>query len=73
MQLLGCLLSIVLIILFAILGFGLSILSFILRLLGVNTSRTSFQKPETPQQPSDTPQTRVFQDNEGEYVDFEEV
>ena len=61
------------------LSFGLSILNFLFRLFGINFPvsstrfrRDDFQNTETPK-PEAEPQKRIFEDNEGEYVDFEEV
>ena len=79
MHFLGCLLSVLLIGVFVVLSFGLSILNFLFRLFGINFPISSkhfrhdgFQTTET-QKPDAEPQKRIFEDNEGEYVDFEEV
>ncbi len=79
MYIIGCLLSVLLIGVFLVLSFGLSILSFLFRLFGINfpVSSTHFwhdaSQSTTSQEPDKEPQKRIFEDNEGEYVDFEEV
>ena len=62
-----------------VLSFGLSILNFLFRLFGINFPisskhfrRDGFQNTEAPK-PDAEPQKRIFEENEGEYIDFEEV
>ena len=62
-----------------VLSFGLSILNFLFRLFGINfpVSSTRFRRDssqftEAPNADVE-PQKRIFEEGEGEYVDFEEV
>ena len=73
MQIFGCLIMIVLVGFFMVVAFGLSIIDAVLRLFGFKcmgkTSRDKKQSTPT----SDAQPKKVFDDNEGEYIDFEEV
>jgi hypothetical protein len=78
LQIFGCLFMLIFLALFVVLAFGLSILSAFLRLFGIKlpingTRHQSSVKSNDPQQPDSEQPKRVFSDNEGEYVDFEEV
>ena len=56
-----------------IVSFGFSILGTILRLLGITTGRRPDSQNQARRE-EDTPATKkIFPDEEGEYVDFEEV
>ena len=73
MQILGCLFMIVFVGLFMVVAFGLSIINAVLRFLGFKRPATTFRE-EAPSAPaSDAQPKKVFDDNEGEYIDFEEV
>lgn len=72
MNVLGCLLMAVFVVLFAVLAFGVSLLSAILRLFGIKLPQMG-QKHDTDVRSDAQPQKKHFADDEGEYVDFEEV
>ena len=72
MGIIGCLLSLLFVGFFVILSFGLSILGAILRLFGFNVPGPK-RDEAAPQSPESSQRQRVFEDGEGEYVDFEEV
>ena len=56
---------------FVVLSLGFSILGSLLRLLGFDRRPASLHKSEpAPEEPESR---KVFSDEEGEYVDFEEV
>ncbi|MBQ8050573.1 MAG: DUF4834 family protein [Bacteroidaceae bacterium] len=58
---------------FVVASFGLSIIQMLMRLFGINTrQRTTLQGDETSH-PDSQAQKRVFTEDEGEYVDFEEI
>ena len=71
MQVLGCLLSLLFIGFFVVLGIGMTILARIRQFFtGGSRPASASPKPEA----SDAGDRRVlFDDDEGEYVDFEEV
>ncbi|MBQ8968119.1 MAG: DUF4834 family protein [Bacteroidaceae bacterium] len=72
MHFFGCLIALFLSGFLLLVAFGLSLLDFLLRLLGIRRPRTIADAPEDgPNEPAS--QKRVFDDDEGEYVDFEEV
>ena len=72
MYLLGCFFMLLLMAVFWFIGIGLSILTFILRFFGINYPRSRNQnKPSQPEQPKQ--KKKRYADDEGEYVDFEEV
>lgn len=72
MQILGCLLMLLFVGFFLVVGLGLSFVSAVLRLFGFGRSRTTLK--DEIESPDDAPQQKkVFSDDEGEYVDFEEV
>ena len=75
MQLLGCLFMLLFMGFFLVLAFGMSVLNVVLRLFGINSPRTPFRDEEAaPAEPTESAEPkRVFSDDEGEYVDFEEV
>lgn len=60
---------------------GLTLFDGLLRLLGFRIRRNPFSRPPSssssasprPDAPKEPAQRKVFDDNEGEYVDFEEV
>lgn len=56
---------------FVVVSLGMSFLQAIYRLLTGNGSRGHKEKIRQTNEPSS--QTKVFSDDEGEYVDFEEV
>ena len=72
MQILGCLFVLLFFGLFLILGLGFSFLQVVARLFGLGrrttSSRENVEKQSEPQK-----QPKRFADDEGEYVDFEEV
>ena len=70
----------VLMVVFWFIGIGLSMLTFFLRLLGINYPRTDGNHRNSSNSGSNTKasakprqQKKVFSDNEGEYIDFEEL
>ena len=74
MRLLGCLLMLVFVGFFVVASFGLSVIQLILRMLGVDVrSRSTLRSNDEPKQPDAPTPKRKFPDEEGEYIDFEEV
>ena len=72
MRIFGCLVMLLFVGFFVVVGFGLSILNIILRMMGINRPPTSFRSTEKTKEESQRQQKR-FADGQGEYVDFEEV
>ena len=74
MRVLGCLLMLVFLGFFLIASFGLSVLQIIMRMLGFDSrSRSSLHNEKKVSRPKQEPKKPVISDDEGEYVDFEEV
>lgn len=73
MYLLGCFFMLILVVLFWFIGIGLSILTFFFRLFGINYPRTNHKHNNSQSSEKSQQQKKVFSDNEGEYIDFEEV
>lgn len=73
MQILGCLFMILFVGLFVLVSFGLSIINAVLRLFGFNRPSTTFRDERQSAPASEDQPKKVFEDNEGEYIDFEEV
>ncbi|MBP5381344.1 MAG: DUF4834 family protein [Bacteroidaceae bacterium] len=71
-QLLGCLGMLLFVGFFVVVSLGVSFLHTISRFLTGNGFRKS-HKEEIRQTNEPSAQTKVFSDDEGEYVDFEEV
>lgn len=70
-QLFGCLAMLLFVGFFVVVSLGMSFLQAIYRLFTGNGSRSRKEEIRQTNEPSS--QTKVFADNEGEYVDFEEV
>lgn len=73
MQILGCLLMSLLAGFFVLLSLGFSILEGLLRFLGFGKRRDTLRDERADQPQPSEPTKKVFSDDEGEYVDFEEV
>ena len=74
MKFLGCLASIFLLGLVVLLGVFSTLLGTIMRLLGIHSRTTSqFRSDDGQTAQQDNAPKKVFNDNEGEYIDFEEV
>ncbi len=72
MQFIGCLLSLLLVGFFIVLSFGISIVRVVMRMLGFDVFGPKRNAPDV-QTPKEPQRQQVFKDDEGEYVDFEEV
>ena len=75
MHLLGIIIAILAFIFFLVLAFGMTVVGFVLRLLGwgnhqgVQRRRTTVHANPA----AEAPKTKRFSEGEGEYIDFEEV
>lgn len=72
MQVLGCLLMSLIAGFFIVLGLGFSLLRSILRLFGINVPRMTVRSNQ-PEPEENAEQRKVFSDDEGEYIDFEDI
>lgn len=72
MSFLGCLFAALFVVLFMLLSFGLSLINAVLRLFGIRLPKAG-QKGNAEVRSEAQPQKKRFADDEGEYVDFEEV
>ncbi len=74
MRFLGCLLMLFFVGFFVIFGLGMSFLQAIIRMFsGGRYGDNNVSKPTTNSQAESEKRQQVFSDDEGEYVDFEEV
>ena len=73
MQVLGCLLTLLLAGFIIVLSVGFSIIDAVLRMFGLGRRRPTINQDEQPTTASVEPQNKKIADDEGEYIDFEEV
>ena len=73
MQVLGCLLTLLLAGFIIVLSVGFSIIDAVLRMFGLGRRRPTINRDEQPTTASVEPQKKKIADDEGEYIDFEEV
>ena len=73
MRVLCCLGMLLLVGFFVVLSFGFSILNLILRFFGINQFNYTNKDNITEQPPQDSKPKKTIPDDEGEYVEFEEV
>lgn len=78
MNILGCLLSLLLVGFFLIIGVVSALVDGVLRFLGLRNPRptlrdTEEQSSQAQGKANEAERPKVFDDDEGEYVDFEEV
>lgn len=73
MRMLGCLGMIFFLGLFIVLSLGMSVVGTVLRLLGFNWPKAEERENVAPSSTSASQTTKTIPDDEGEYIDFEEV
>lgn len=73
MRMLGCLGMIFFLGLFIVLSLGLSVVGTVLRLLGFSWTKAEERENVAPTSTSTSQTTKIIPDDEGEYIDFEEV
>lgn len=78
MNILGCLLSLLLVGFFLVIGVVSALIDGVLRFLGLRNPRPTLhdseqQSSQTQGKGNEGERPKVFDDDEGEYVDFEEV
>ena len=73
MRMLGCLGMIFFLGLFIVLSLGMSVVGTVLRLLGFSWPKVEERENVAPSSTSASQTTKTIPDDEGEYIDFEEV